>query len=284
MKSKLSTTLIASSVLAIASASVQAVSIGGVTYAYDAVSTSSTFNKFDTHGHGGVDGDELNDGSGGDRYNLDYMGVNVESGGNYSFGVQGGNILLDSHLENNINTNPLYLGDIAINVLQSGETYQDPSFNTGASSGWDYAIRILSYSTPSSGGTGTFDYSVLATDNDSGWEAVNIYTRDEDGSDGHVSDTFRLNNGTSVHTGVGDYTSDSNGLGNILSGSFDLGLLSMFDEATGGSIITYLTMSCANDEIVVAAENIPPVPVPAAFWLFGSALIGFIGMSRRTKV
>ena len=30
--------------------------------------------------------------------------------------------------------------------------------------------------------------------------------------------------------------------------------------------------------------NIPAVPVPAAFWLFGTALIGFIGMSRRTKV
>ena len=27
-----------------------------------------------------------------------------------------------------------------------------------------------------------------------------------------------------------------------------------------------------------------PVPVPAAVWLFGTALIGFIGMSRRTKV
>jgi hypothetical protein len=27
-----------------------------------------------------------------------------------------------------------------------------------------------------------------------------------------------------------------------------------------------------------------PVPVPASVWLFGTALIGFIGMSRRTKV
>ena len=26
------------------------------------------------------------------------------------------------------------------------------------------------------------------------------------------------------------------------------------------------------------------VPVPAAFWLFGTALIGFIGISRRTRV
>jgi hypothetical protein len=35
------------------------------------------------------------------------------------------------------------------------------------------------------------------------------------------------------------------------------------------------------------ARGLPPistVPVPAAFWLFGSALIGFIGMSRRTSV
>ena len=30
--------------------------------------------------------------------------------------------------------------------------------------------------------------------------------------------------------------------------------------------------------------SVSPVPVPAAFWLFGTALIGFIGMSRRTKV
>jgi hypothetical protein len=30
--------------------------------------------------------------------------------------------------------------------------------------------------------------------------------------------------------------------------------------------------------------NISPVPVPAAFWLFGTALIGFVGMSRRRKV
>ena len=30
--------------------------------------------------------------------------------------------------------------------------------------------------------------------------------------------------------------------------------------------------------------SISPVPVPAAVWLFGTALIGFIGMSRRTNV
>ena len=32
------------------------------------------------------------------------------------------------------------------------------------------------------------------------------------------------------------------------------------------------------------ARGIPTVPVPAAFWLFGTALIGFIGISRRTSL
>ncbi len=30
--------------------------------------------------------------------------------------------------------------------------------------------------------------------------------------------------------------------------------------------------------------DLSPVPVPAAFWLFGTALIGFVGLSRRTKI
>jgi hypothetical protein len=30
--------------------------------------------------------------------------------------------------------------------------------------------------------------------------------------------------------------------------------------------------------------TISTVPVPAAFWLFGTALIGFVGMSRRRKI
>jgi hypothetical protein len=34
----------------------------------------------------------------------------------------------------------------------------------------------------------------------------------------------------------------------------------------------------------VALSTINPVPVPAAVWLFGTALIGFVGMSRRRKV
>jgi len=39
-------------------------------------------------------------------------------------------------------------------------------------------------------------------------------------------------------------------------------------------------------QIVDAAGNVAPLatPVPAAIWLFGTALIGFVGMSRRTNL
>jgi len=37
-------------------------------------------------------------------------------------------------------------------------------------------------------------------------------------------------------------------------------------------------------EYLTASLTVAPVPVPAAIWLFGTALIGFVGMSRRTAV
>ena len=37
-------------------------------------------------------------------------------------------------------------------------------------------------------------------------------------------------------------------------------------------------------EMYLSAMTVSPVPVPAAFWLFGTALIGFVGLSRRTSL
>ena len=48
---------------------------------------------------------------------------------------------------------------------------------------------------------------------------------------------------------------------------------------TFGSSISGLT-----DSTSYYLANISPVPVPAAGWLFGTALIGFVGLSRKTKV
>ncbi len=37
------------------------------------------------------------------------------------------------------------------------------------------------------------------------------------------------------------------------------------------------------DDIVVAMKSVSPVPVPAAVWLFGTALLGLIGIHRRKR-
>lgn len=39
-----------------------------------------------------------------------------------------------------------------------------------------------------------------------------------------------------------------------------------------------------NGEMYLSAMEVSPIPVPAAFWLFGTALIGFISYSRRTRL
>lgn len=38
-----------------------------------------------------------------------------------------------------------------------------------------------------------------------------------------------------------------------------------------------------NNTPIIAYENVPAVPVPAAIWLFGSGLLGFVGIARRKK-
>ena len=35
---------------------------------------------------------------------------------------------------------------------------------------------------------------------------------------------------------------------------------------------------------MVLPDTIPPVPVPAAVWLFGTALLGLMGFTRRRKI
>ncbi|MCP4332673.1 MAG: hypothetical protein GY785_08460 [Gammaproteobacteria bacterium] len=255
---------------------------GGVNeYSYNTEATPNDMH--DTHGHG-TPGSEYDDGSGGDRYDINYLGFDI-SGGQFQFGAVGGSILSTPHLgidAGDIDKRPLYLGDIAINVTDHGADYQDPTQNGGMSNEWDYAVRILTMAADS------FTFSVL-TAADPQWLGLDIYGREAAGKDGHHTDTFRMENGEAIGGQVftGKITADSDGSDGdddyVLEGSFDLSLLSLFNEETGGRIITYLTMSCANDEAIVVGD-VSPVPLPSAVWLFGSALIGFIGVSRRTRV
>lgn len=56
-----------------------------------------------------------------------------------------------------------------------------------------------------------------------------------------------------------------------------------FFENLSGGIVT-VNLEGKTEDYSNWTEYGAAVPVPAAFWLFGTALIGFIGFSRRTKI
>ena len=55
-------------------------------------------------------------------------------------------------------------------------------------------------------------------------------------------------------------------------------------ENTSGGTLTVELVNTNDYSHWTEYGQISAVPVPAAFWLFGTALIGFIGVSRRRKV
>jgi len=50
------------------------------------------------------------------------------------------------------------------------------------------------------------------------------------------------------------------------------------DNGSGERIVFHLSPERGG------VTDIPPVPVPAAFWLFGTAIFGLIGMRRKAKL
>jgi hypothetical protein len=56
--------------------------------------------------------------------------------------------------------------------------------------------------------------------------------------------------------------------------------------ANGGASVSCNTINCGGadgdyNDFVVMVESVTPVPVPAAVWLFGSGLLGLVGIARR---
>ena len=52
--------------------------------------------------------------------------------------------------------------------------------------------------------------------------------------------------------------------------------------------LSFLTSLTVTDNVTISGnisfDEVSAVPVPAAVWLFGTALIGLVGLSRRRKV
>jgi len=254
---------------------------GGISeYSYNTEAAPNS--KHNTHG--GLANSEYNDGSGGSPWDINYLGTDIDRSGvdsMFQFGAVGGSILSGQNLYGNQN---LFLSDIAINVVAGLETPTDPTHD---STGWDYAVRLLNLTDAGLvGGKMQADFELFEfVEGRSSWEGRNIYGRNPDGSQGHVTETFEMIKGDSLGTFSGFYT-DNGADNSVLEGSFDMGLLSLYNEAEGGKIITYITMSCVNDEAIVHAEISPDfsaVPIPAGIWLFGSAMIGLVGFNRQRK-
>jgi len=253
---------------------------GGVNeYSYNTEAAPNS--KHNTHG--GPANSEYDDGSGDNPWDINYLGTDIdrsEVDPSFQFGVVGGSILSG---QNQYGSQDLFLSDIAINVVVDSESPTDPTHD---STGWDYAVRLLSLTdTGLGGGKMQANFELFEFIEGSSWEGKNIYSRNPDGSQGHVTETFEMLDGESLGTFSGSYT-DNGADNHVLEGSFDMGLLSLYTEAEGGEIITYITMSCVNDEAIVHADISPDfsaVPIPAGIWLFGSALIGLVGFTRRRK-
>ena len=76
---------------------------------------------------------------------------------------------------------------------------------------------------------------------------------------------------------------DNDGVGLISNTFFGLAegasIMQVVNEITFGFDISYIG-GTGNDLILTVTSKVPPVPVPAAVWLFGSAL-GLLGWMRR---
>ena len=218
---------------------------------------------------------EVDDGSGGNKWDINFLGTDIMNG-QFHVGASGGSILSGANM---YASEELELSDIAINVVQAGEIPTDPAADA---SGWDYALRLIGID---SDGNASFNLFGAGSWTGSGKGPDSATYMHENHAYGSTQ-TFRMEGDPLNRQAItGKYTAPTNPDGDdaVLEVSLDLGLLSLFDEKTGGKIITYLTMSCVNDEAIVEA-HVSPVPVPSAVWLFGSALLGFISMSRRTRV
>ena len=69
-------------------------------------------------------------------------------------------------------------------------------------------------------------------------------------------------------------------LAETISGEFDSYMLPMLDEGLGWDV-SYLVDEIGSTDIV--RLSVEAVPIPPSVWLFGSGLLGLIGIARRKR-
>jgi len=73
---------------------------------------------------------------------------------------------------------------------------------------------------------------------------------------------------------------------NLQQGTYLVGVSLLLNTFSDGWMLTSENQSNENEYagLNITVSAVSAVPIPAAIWLFGTALIGFVGMSRRTSV
>lgn len=125
-----------------------------------------------------------------------------------------------------------------------------------------------------------WSFSGTGSENGTGsWE----YTTDDDDDPGIRYWVAKAGPGFNIFWDV-----DQDDFDNLCDGSENtLACLMAANSVTSGTWFTPLNQDGGNRGLshLTFYDSAPsPIPVPAAFWLFGTALVGFIGISRRRSV
>ena len=81
-------------------------------------------------------------------------------------------------------------------------------------------------------------------------------------------------------------TFNTTDIGTVIVGSNPSGTLPFTDDGIGGSPMKagpFPGFNANFDITDLTITSVTPVPVPAAVWLFGSGLLGLVGVARRKK-
>ncbi len=143
--------------------------------------------------HGGTQ--ELNDASGGDVYDINFLGTNV-AGGKFQFGAIGGEILSGRKVSSSPD---IFLSDFAISI--SNPTSANP---TTSSIGFDYAIHLVGVNDV----TGVASFELLSGGT---WVGADIYGSTH--APEHITETYRMVGGTvlAAFNGVWSANADRHG-------------------------------------------------------------------------
>ena len=153
------------------------INVGSSDYMWN-TDLASGNDKWETDGHN--NDQEYDDGSGGDKWDINFLGTDIDRSGSssqFQFGAVGGSILTRENMQG---SRRLYLSDIAINVV--GDDSIESTNPTESSAGWDYAIRLLGVNATA----GTAEFQLLEFVRGSSWLETDIYGYRNDGdTSGH---------------------------------------------------------------------------------------------------